>query len=71
MLPSAEALEETLIGNGYEVRGIARSVKRLVALCELHQPDYAVLDVQRAQADVTPFCYLRDHQLFELGHPAE
>jgi DNA-binding response OmpR family regulator len=44
----ADLLEETLIGNGYEVCGMARTVDEAVALADLHKPDLAVLDVRLA-----------------------
>ena len=44
----ADALEEALVANGYEVCGIARTVDQAVALYELHKPDLAVLDVRLA-----------------------
>ncbi len=50
----ADALEEALIENGYEVCGIARNVEQAVVLCELHLPDLAVLDVRLAKGDRGP-----------------
>ena len=50
----ADALEETLVTAGYEVCGIARTVDEAVALCELHKPDLAVLDVRLARGGRGP-----------------
>ncbi|MGF1630618.1 MAG: response regulator [Kiloniellaceae bacterium] len=47
----ADLLEETLIINGYEVCGIARTVDKAVALAKQHKPDLAVLDVRLAGGD--------------------
>jgi CheY-like chemotaxis protein len=44
----AELLEDVLIGAGYEVCGIARTVEEAVALGEAHKPDLAVLDFRLA-----------------------
>lgn len=45
----ADVIEDTLIANGYEVCGIARTVDEGVALGEMHKPDLAVLDVRLAK----------------------
>jgi two-component sensor histidine kinase/DNA-binding NarL/FixJ family response regulator len=45
----ADLLEDLLIENGYEVCGIARTVDDAITLCELHQPDLAILDVRLAR----------------------
>jgi CheY-like chemotaxis protein len=50
----ADVIEETLIENGYEVCGIARTVNEAVALGEMHRPDLAVLDVRLANGDRGP-----------------
>lgn len=50
----ADALEETLIASGYKICGIARTVDEAVALCELHKPDLAVVDVRLAKGDRGP-----------------
>ena len=39
----ADLLEETLVGHGYEVCGIARTVAKAIALGHLHSPDFAIL----------------------------
>jgi DNA-binding response OmpR family regulator len=50
----ADLLEESLIMNGYEVCGIARTVDEAVALAELHKPDLAVFDVRLARGGRGP-----------------
>lgn len=45
----ADVLEEVLTRRGYEVVGIARTVKEAVALADLHSPELAVLDYRLAQ----------------------
>ena len=47
----ADLLEETLVANGYEVCGIARTVDEAVAFAELHKPDLAILDIRLARGD--------------------
>jgi CheY-like chemotaxis protein len=42
----ADMAKETLLGCGYEVCGIARTVSEAVALCRRRQPDLAVIDVR-------------------------
>jgi CheY-like chemotaxis protein len=44
----ADAAEEVLVGWGYEVCGIARSVADAVALGRLHKPDLAIIDMRLA-----------------------
>jgi CheY-like chemotaxis protein len=44
----ADMAEEMLVGHGYEVCGIARTVDEAVALARLHKPDLAVLDLRLA-----------------------
>jgi DNA-binding response OmpR family regulator len=44
----ADMLEATLIGAGYEVCGIARTVEDGIALGQRHKPGLAVLDVRLA-----------------------
>lgn len=44
----ADMVEETLIGNGYEVCGIARTVAEAVALGQHHRPDLAIIDLRLA-----------------------
>jgi DNA-binding response OmpR family regulator len=53
-LMTADQLEETLIADGYEVCGIARTVDEAVALGELHKPDLAILDVRLARDNRGP-----------------
>ena len=47
----ADAAEEALLGWGYEVCGIARTVAEAVALGRLHRPDLAVIDMRLADGD--------------------
>lgn len=47
-LMSADMTEETLVGHGYEVCGIARSVGEAVTLGLHHKPDLAVVDLRLA-----------------------
>jgi CheY-like chemotaxis protein len=47
-LVSADMTEETLVGHGYEVCGIARTVSQAVALGLQHLPDLAVIDLRLA-----------------------
>jgi len=44
----ADMVEETLVSNGYEVCGIARTVDDAVALGRRHKPDLAVIDLRLA-----------------------
>jgi DNA-binding response OmpR family regulator len=50
----ADVIEDTLVTNGYEVCGIARTVDEAVALGELHKPDLAILDVRLAKGGRGP-----------------
>jgi DNA-binding response OmpR family regulator len=50
----ADELEETLVANGYEVCGIARTVDEGVILGILHKPDLAVLDLRLAKGNHGP-----------------
>jgi two-component sensor histidine kinase/ActR/RegA family two-component response regulator len=45
----ADMLEDVLVGGGYDVCGIARTVEEGIALARLHKPDLAVLDVRLAE----------------------
>ena len=45
----ADMIEETLVGAGYEVCGIARTVAGAVALGRRHMPDLAVIDLRLAE----------------------
>jgi len=42
----ADMLEEIVVGGGFEVCGMARSVAEGVALAKLHKPDLALLDLR-------------------------
>jgi CheY-like chemotaxis protein len=44
----ADMAEETLVGDGYEVCGIARTVAEALALGLRHKPDLAVIDLRLA-----------------------
>jgi DNA-binding response OmpR family regulator len=44
----ADMIEETLVDDGYEVCGIARTVAEAVALGRRHKPDLAVIDLRLA-----------------------
>ncbi len=44
----ADMLEEVLVGGGYDVCGIARTVDAAVELGERHKPDLAILDIRLA-----------------------
>jgi DNA-binding response OmpR family regulator len=44
----ADAAEEALLGWGYEVCGIARTVVDGIALGRLHKPDLAIIDMRLA-----------------------
>ena len=45
----ADMLEAVLTSAGYEVVGIARTVRQAVALADLHEPHLAVLDFRLAE----------------------
>ena len=51
-LMMADMLEDVLVGNGYEVCGIARTVEMGVELAERHKPDLAVLDLRLAEGGI-------------------
>jgi DNA-binding response OmpR family regulator len=48
----ADQIEETLVANGYEVCGIARTADEGIALGELHKPDLALLDLRLAKGSL-------------------
>jgi DNA-binding response OmpR family regulator len=48
----ADATEELLVGSGYEVCGIARTVAAAVALGRAHKPDLAIIDVRLADGGI-------------------
>jgi CheY-like chemotaxis protein len=48
----ADMAEEMLVKAGYQVCGIARTVREAVALCQLHEPDLVVIDLRLADAGV-------------------
>ena len=47
----AEMLQEAVVDGGYEACGIACSVSEVIALCELHKPDLAIIDLRLAGGD--------------------
>jgi CheY-like chemotaxis protein len=47
----AEMLQEAVGGGGYEVCGIACCVAEVIALCEQHKPDLAIVDLRLAGGD--------------------
>lgn len=59
----ADMVEDFLLKNGYEVCGIADTVAGGLALCALHKPDLAIIDLRLADgelgtemaAQLTPF----------------
>jgi DNA-binding response OmpR family regulator len=44
----ADEIEDTLVENGYQVCGIARTVADMVALCRRFMPDLAIIDFRLA-----------------------
>ena len=44
----ADMVEQTLVGHGYVVCGVARTVAEAVALGRLHKPELAVIDLRLA-----------------------
>ena len=45
----ADMLAEVLVGGGYDVCGIARTVDEAVELGKRHEPDLAILDIRLAE----------------------
>jgi DNA-binding response OmpR family regulator len=45
----ADMVEEMLVGGGYDVCGIARTVDEAVELGKRHKPDLAILDIRLAE----------------------
>jgi DNA-binding response OmpR family regulator len=58
----ADLLEEILLGGGYDVCGIARTVAEAVALGNLHKPDLAIIDVRLAKGEGTEIAALLTHK---------
>jgi DNA-binding response OmpR family regulator len=50
----ADMLEEVLVGAGFQVCGIARTVEEGVALGKRHKPDLALLDLRLAAGGLGP-----------------
>jgi DNA-binding response OmpR family regulator len=48
----ADMVEDTLLHNGYEVCGIARTVAEGLDLCGLHKPDLALIDLRLADGEL-------------------
>jgi len=48
----AEMAEDVLLANGYEVCGIAATASEGVALCRLHNPNLAIIDLQLADGQL-------------------
>jgi two-component sensor histidine kinase/DNA-binding response OmpR family regulator len=73
----ADMLEDVLIGNDYEVCGIARTADRAVELIEQHKPDFAVLDLRLAEGGLgTDVAARLNHQdrpgiLYATGNGAQ
>ncbi len=63
----ADSLEEMLTLNGYEVCGIARTVREGVALGLLHRPDLAVLDLRLAEGGLGTEIALALKSAFRVG----
>jgi DNA-binding response OmpR family regulator len=47
----ADTMEAALVGHGYQVCGIARTVAEAVALGKRHKPDLAILDARLADGE--------------------
>lgn len=47
----AEMLEEAALSGGYQVCGTASRVSEVIALCEEHRPDLAIIDLRLAGGD--------------------
>jgi two-component sensor histidine kinase/CheY-like chemotaxis protein/putative methionine-R-sulfoxide reductase with GAF domain len=63
----ADMLEDVLIGGGYEVCGIARTVDEAVELGERHKPDLAILDMRLADGGLGVAIPARLNRAGELG----
>ncbi len=48
----ADMVEDTLVRNGYDVCGIGSTVAEGLALCRLHEPDLAVVDLRLAGGEL-------------------
>jgi DNA-binding response OmpR family regulator len=51
-LTIADLLQETLEADGYQVTGVARTVKEALELATRHRPDFAVIDIRLANGDL-------------------
>jgi DNA-binding response OmpR family regulator len=63
----ADMIEGVLVGKGYDVCGIARTVAEAVALGRLHQPDLAILDVRLADGGLGTEVAIQLRRLFKVG----
>jgi len=63
----ADMAEEMLVGHGYEVCGIARTVAEAVALGLRHKPDLAVIDLRLADGELGTEVALQLSGLNDLG----
>ena len=61
----ADMLKDVLIGDGYNVCGIARTVDEAVKICKRHKPDLAILDIRLAEGG---FGTDIPAQLKDVGH---
>jgi DNA-binding response OmpR family regulator len=66
-LMMADMLEEVLVGGGYEVCGIARTVDKAVELGERCKPDLAVLDLRLADGGLGTDVATRLHRQDDMG----
>lgn len=48
----ADMVEEVLVANGYEVCALVDTVSEGVALCRLHNPDLAIIDLRLADNEL-------------------
>ena len=51
-LTIADMLQEALEADGFQVTGIACTIKAAVRLAEQHRPDFAVIDIRLANGDL-------------------
>ena len=51
-LTIADLLQEALEYDGYQITGVARTVKEAVDLAKKHSPDIAVIDIRLADGDL-------------------
>ena len=51
-LTIADLLQEALENDGYQVTGVARTVRDAIAKAERNPPDFAIIDVRLAQGEL-------------------